>query len=84
MAGQDGSGQVIESAAAVFATVTLAVALGLIMAIATHRTTRTTRTLDAVWPTMLTDHFIAFFVIKERGEVDQLRDSHSDTESVEN
>jgi hypothetical protein len=33
---------------------------------------------------MLTDQIEALAVIDERGEVDQLRDSHDDTESVRN
>jgi hypothetical protein len=44
MARQDCSGQVVEAAAAAFATVALAVALLLVVTIADHRTTRTTRT----------------------------------------
>jgi hypothetical protein len=84
MAGQDRPGQVIEAAAAAFATVALAVGLFVIVAIADHRMARTARTMDAVGPTMLTDQIEALAVIDERGEVDQLRDSHDDTESVGN
>jgi len=84
MAGQDRPGQIIEATAAAFATVALAVGLFLIVAIADHRMARTARTLDAVGPTMLTDQIVALRVINERGEVDQLRDSHGDTESVGN
>lgn len=83
VAGQDCSGQVIEATAAVFATVALAVALCFIVAIANHRMARTARTLDAVWPAMLTDQFVALLVINERSEVNQLRDGHGDTDSVE-
>jgi len=82
MAGQDRPGQVIEAAAAAFATVALAVGLFLIMAITGHRMARTARTANAIGPTMLTDQIVAFLVIDERGEVDQLRDGHGDTESV--
>jgi hypothetical protein len=45
---------------------------------------RTARTLDAVGPAILTDQLVALLVINERGEVDQLRDGHGDTESVGN
>jgi hypothetical protein len=33
---------------------------------------------------MLTDQIVALCVINERGEVDQFRNSHDDTESVKN
>lgn len=84
MAGQDRPGQIIEATAAAIATVALAVRLFLIMTVTDHRMTRTARTADAIGPTMLTDQIEALAVIDERGEVDQLRDSHDDTESVRN
>jgi hypothetical protein len=84
MAGQDRPGQVIEAAAAALATVALAVPLFLIVAITGYRMARTARTADSIGPALLTDQIIAFLVIDERGEVDQLRDGHGDTESVEN
>ena len=84
MAGQDRPGQVIEAAAAAFATVALAVPLFLIVAITGHRIARTARTADSIGPALLTDQIVALLVVDERGEVDQLRDGHSDTESVEN
>jgi hypothetical protein len=59
----------------------LAVPLFLIVAITGHQMARTA---DSIGPALLTDQFIALLVIDERGEIDQLRDGHSDTESVEN
>ena len=82
MARQDRPGQVIEAAAAAFATVALAVPLLLVMTITDHRMARTTGTAHAIGPTMLTDQLVALVVIDERRKIDQLRDSHDDTESV--
>ena len=48
MAGQDCPGQIVEAPAAPFATVTLAVVLRVIVAIADHRMARTARALDGV------------------------------------
>ena len=76
MAGQDRSGQVVEAPGAAFAAVTLPVALLLVVAIADHQTSRTARTANAIWPTMLTDQLVALRVIKEGGKVDKFRDSH--------
>ena len=84
MAGQDRPGQVIEATAAAFATVALALPLGLVMTITDHRMARTTGTANAIGPTMLTDQLVAPPIINERGEVDKLRSSHDDTESVRN
>ena len=84
MAGQDRPGQIIEATAAAFATVALAVRLFLIVAVTADRMARAARTANAIGPTMLTDQIEALVVIDERGEVDQLRDSHDDTESVGN
>jgi hypothetical protein len=84
MACQDRPGQIIEATAAAIATVALAVRLFLIMTVTDHRMARTARTANAIGPTMLTDQIEALAVIDERGEVDQLRDSHDDTESVRN
>jgi protein-S-isoprenylcysteine O-methyltransferase Ste14 len=84
MTRQDCSGQVVEVAAVAFAAVALAVSLRLVMTIADHRITRTSRAARAIGPTMLTDQFVALGVIDKRGEVDQLWDSHDDTESVRN
>jgi hypothetical protein len=84
MAGQDRSGQIIETAAAAFATVALAPRLFLIMTVTDHRMAGTAGTANAIGPTMLTDQLVALVVINERGEVDQFRDSHDDTESVRN
>ena len=82
MAGQDRPRQIIEANAAVFATVALAAALFLIMTITDRRMSRTARTANTIGPTILTDQIEALVVINERGEVDQLRDSHDDTKSV--
>ena len=84
MTGQDCPRQIIEAATTSFATVALAVALGFIVAIADDSMARAARTLDAVRPPVLTDQLEALRVINKRGEVDQLRDSHGDTESVGN
>jgi hypothetical protein len=50
MAGQDRPGQVIEAAAAAFATLALAAPLLLIVAITGHRIVRTARTADSIGP----------------------------------
>jgi hypothetical protein len=84
MAGQDCPAQVIEATTASFATVALTVVLSIIVAIANHRMARTARTFDAVGPTILTDQLKALPVVNKGGEVDQLWDSHGDTESVDN
>ena len=84
MAGQDRPGQVVEATAAAFATVALALPLRLVVTITDHRVARATGTADAIGPAMLTDQLVAPPVINERGEVNQLRSSHDDTESVRN
>ena len=84
MAGQDRPGQIVEATAAAFATVALAVRLFLIMTVTDHRMARTAGTANAIGPTMLTDQLVTLVVINERGEVDQFRDSHDNTESVRN
>jgi hypothetical protein len=45
---------------------------------------RTAWTANAIGPTMLADQIEALLVINERGEVEQLWNSHDDTESAEN
>jgi len=82
MTGQDRPAQIIEAAAAAFATVALAARWFLIMTVTDHRMAGTAGTANAIGPTMLTDQFVALVVINERGEVDQFRDRHDDTESV--
>lgn len=84
VAGKDCPGQIVEPPTAIFATVALAMPRLLVMTVADRRLARTAWATNPIGPAMLTDQIVALCVINERGEVDQFRNSHDDTESVQN
>ncbi len=83
MAGQNGSAEIVETAAAPLATVALPVLLGVVNAVADDGTTGAVRAANAVRPAMLTDHLVALRVVEEGGEIDQLSRVQGNTDWVE-
>ncbi len=82
MAREDRPAQIIKTAAATLATVALPVLLGVVNAVADDGATGAAWAANAVGPAMLTDHLVAFRVVDEGGEVDQLRRVQDDTDWV--
>jgi hypothetical protein len=70
VSGEDGPGQVLEAAPAGGAGVTLAVRLGLILAVLDHLPGRAMRAGHSVRPAQFTDRLEAFGLIDEVGEID--------------
>lgn len=84
MPGQDGTAQIIKAAAASLAAVALPVRLGVVTTVAGHLGARTTGAAHALGPTMLPDQLVAFGIIDERCEINQIGSSQDDTNSMLN
>ena len=72
MSGQNGSRQVIEAIPAGPAQVSLSVPLTIIMAVADHSSATAVEADNAVWPSELTNDFIALRFVEQVGQLDQV------------
>src|SRR3712207_6787882 len=76
MSGQNGAGQVIETAVAGLAAIALAVPLRVIMPITGDHRALTMRAPNAIRPTVLPDQFKALCVVQQGRQVHQHRRGH--------
>jgi hypothetical protein len=65
MSRKDGARKIIKATIAVAATISLATNLGRVVAILDDLVTRTMRAANALWPSQLTHHFIAFRIVDQ-------------------
>jgi uncharacterized protein (DUF2252 family) len=72
MTGQHCAAQVIEACETALVAVALAMPLHLIMTVADHRAARAARTARSTGPPMLPNELVAFCVVDQRGEINQV------------